>query len=44
MDTKSFIVHVTKVDIYNDIAEDVEIRFKTSNFELDHYLNEKIKK
>ena len=44
MDTESFIVHVKTVDIYNDIAEDVEIRFKTSNFELDHYLKEKIKK
>ena len=44
MDTESFIVHVKTVNIYNDIAEDVEIRFKTSNLELDHYLKEKIKK
>ena len=35
MDTKSFIVHVKRNDIYKDIAEDVETRFDTSNFELD---------
>ena len=32
MDTDSFIVHVKTEDIYKDIAEDVKIRFDTSNF------------
>ena len=35
MDTDSFIVHVKTDDIYKDIAEDVETRFGTSNFEID---------
>ena len=35
MDTDSFTVHVKIDDIYKDIAEDVEIRLDTSNFELD---------
>ena len=35
MDTDSFIVHVKIDDIYKDIAEDVEIRFDISNFEID---------
>ena len=34
MDTNSFIVHVKTEDIYKDIAEDIETRFDTSNFEL----------
>ena len=34
MHTDSFIVHVKTEDIYKDIAEDVETRFDTSNFEL----------
>ena len=34
MDTGSFILHVKTGDIYKDIAEDVETRFDTSNFEL----------
>ena len=38
MDTKSFIVHVKRNDIYKDIAEDVETRFDTSNFEFDRSL------
>ena len=38
MDTKSFIVHVKRNDIYKDVAEDVETRFDTSNFELDRSL------
>ena len=38
MDTKSFIVHVKRNDIYKDIAEDVETRSDTSNFELDRSL------
>ena len=35
MDTDSFIVHLKAEDIYKDIAEDVETRFGTSNFEID---------
>ena len=46
MDTDSFIVHVKTDDIYKDIAEDVEKRFDTSNFEIDRPLpkvkNEKV--
>ena len=45
MDTDNFIVHVKTDDIYKDIAEDVEPRFDTSNFELDRPLPKgKIKK
>ena len=44
MDTDSFIVHVKTDDIYKDIAEDVETRSDTSNFEIDHYLKEQMKK
>ena len=45
MDTGNFIVHVKTDDICKDIAEDVETRCDTSNFEIDsHYLKEKIKK
>ena len=35
MNTESFIAHVKTYDIHKDIAEDVETRFATSNFELD---------
>ena len=46
MDTDSFIVYVKTDDIYKDIAEDVETRFYTSNFEIDRPLpkrkNEKV--
>ena len=38
MDTDSFTVHVKTDDIYKDIAEDVETRFDTLNFELDRPL------
>ena len=38
MDTDSFIVHVKTGDIYKDIAEDIEKRFDTSNFEIDRPL------
>ena len=34
MDTDIFIVHVKTEDIYKDIAENLEARFDTSNFEL----------
>ena len=36
-------IHKTD-DINKDIGEDVETRFDTSNYELDHYLKKKIKK
>ena len=35
MDTDSFIVHVETDDIYKDIAGNVELRFDTSNFQID---------
>ena len=38
MDTDSSIFHVKTEDIYKYIAEDVETRFDTSNFELDRPL------
>ena len=38
MDTNSFIVYVKIDDICKDIAEDVEKRFDTSNFEIDRPL------
>ena len=34
MDTESFIVYIKTYDIYRDIAEDVQTRFDTSNYEL----------
>ena len=37
MDTNSFIVYI-KTDIYKDIAEDVETKFETSNYELNRPL------
>ena len=39
MDTDSVIVYIKTDDIYKDIAEDVEIRFDTSNYELDRPLH-----
>ena len=38
METDSFIVYIKTDDINKDIAEDVEIRFDTSNYELDSVL------
>ena len=38
MDTDSFIVCIDTDDICKDIAEDVETRFDTSNYELDRSL------
>ena len=38
MDAVSFTVYIKTDDIYKDIAEDVEIRFATSNYELDSLL------
>ena len=43
MDTDSFIIYIKSEDVYNDIANDVEKRFNTSNHE-DQYQNVKIKK
>ena len=38
MDTDSFIVYIKTDDIYKYIAEDVEARFDTSNYEIDRLL------
>ena len=38
IDTESFIVYVKTNDILKDIAQDVETRFDTSNFEVDRPL------
>ena len=38
MDTDSFILYIKVDDIYKDIAEDVETRFDTSDYELDRPL------
>ena len=38
MDTGSFVVYIKTDDIYKNIAEDVETRFDTSNYELDRPL------
>ena len=38
MNTNSFIVYIEAGDIYKEIAEDVETRFDTSNYELDRPL------
>ena len=35
MDTDSFIVYIKTDDVCKDIAEDVETRFDTSNYELE---------
>lgn len=47
MDMNSFIVHVKLEDIYADLFEDIEIRFYTSNYEVERPLpmgkNEKVK-
>ena len=38
-DTDSFIVHVKTDDIYKYIAEDIEKRFDTTNFQIDKLLS-----
>ena len=38
IDTESFIVYVKTNDIFKDIAQDVETRFDTSNFEVNRPL------
>ena len=37
-DTDSFIMHIKTEDFYKDIADDVEKRFDTSNYEVDRPL------
>ena len=45
MDTDSFIMHTKTKDFYKDIANDVEKRFDTSNYEVHRpLLQERIKK
>ena len=44
MDTDSFIVHVKTDHIYKEIPKVVEIRFDTSNFEIDRPLPKSKKK
>ena len=44
MNTDSFIIFIKTEDIYIDVSKGVETRFNTWNYELDHYLEEKIKK
>ena len=38
MDTDSFIIHIKTEDGYEDIANDVEKRFDTSNYEIERPL------
>ena len=40
MDTDSFIIYIKRKNIYIDVVEDVEIRFDTSNYELDRPLSQ----
>ena len=35
MDTDSFIIHIKSEDVSEDIADDVEKRFDTSNYEVE---------
>ena len=45
MDTDSFIMHIKTEDLYQDIVDDVEKIFDTSNYEVDRpLLREKNKK
>ena len=41
MDTDSFTLYIKADDIYRDIAEDVETRFVTSNYEFDRPMPKK---
>ena len=38
MDTDSFIIHIKTEDVYKYIADDIEARFDTSNYEVDRSL------
>ena len=43
--TVSFIIHIKTEDVYEDIADDIEKRFDTSNYEVNRSLStEKSKK
>ena len=45
MDTDSFIMNIKTEDFYKDVANDIEKKFDTSNYECDRpYLQERIKK
>ena len=45
IDTDNFIIHIKTADVYEDIANDVEKRFHTSNYEVNRSLQkEKNKK
>ena len=44
MDTESFIIDIKTEDFYKDIADDVEKRFNTSNYEVNRPLTAKKKK
>ena len=45
MDTDNFIIHIKNEDFYENIADDVEKRFDTSNYEVDRPLpTKRIKK
>ena len=39
MDTYSFIFHIKTEDVYEDIADDVEKRFDTSNYKVNRPLS-----
>ena len=43
MDTDSFVIYIKTEDVYEDIADEVEKRFDTSNYEVNRPLR-KIKK
>ena len=43
MDAGSFNVYIKTDDVYEDIGEDVEARFDTSNYELDRPLTKEKK-
>ena len=38
MDTDSFIIHIKTKDFYKDIADDIEKRFETSNYDINRAL------
>ena len=38
MDTDSFIIYIKTEDVYEDIADDVEKRYDTSNYECNRLL------
>ena len=45
MDTDSYLIYIKTEDVYEDVADDVEKRFDTSNYEVDDsYLQERRKK